>query len=190
MTVGDFSEVNLVISIIVLVISLIGLFIALINREEKIDEDTKEHIKQKLHKLYYPLRRILNQYDDISEQKLQNQTYYSNIRNDMQEIIQYSYLSSNALEEPLNSFISFFDKNAALMVKNAREQFEKQKKNGSEKIATEIGMRIYFADYLSKQNQIQSLTIPPAVEAEKAVQLYHEILEIIEQDIMIQRAHI
>lgn len=86
------------------------------------------------------------------------------------------------MDEPLNRFISVFDKNAALTVEKSREQFEKQKKNGSENIAMEIKISIEVAECLiGTRNTV--ITIPTEDEAKKAKKLYFEILEIINNDI-------
>jgi hypothetical protein len=95
---ATFEKANLIISILVLLISFIGLYFLLNDNEEKRNNDKNKSVEKKLQKLYYPLRKILNRYDDISEKKLRDETYYSSIKTDLQEIIPYSYLSSDTLD--------------------------------------------------------------------------------------------
>lgn len=180
--IDPFTKANLLVSVVVLVISGISLYFYITEYEEKINKDKRESIEQKLQKLYYPLRQILSKYDDISTDNLKNITYCSSIKNDIQKIINYSYLSSDKLYEPLNSFISVFDKNAALIVEKYRENSERQKKNGSEKIVRNSMINMAVLDALYNSHP-QDVTMPTETEAEKAKVLYFEILEIIKRDI-------
>ena len=151
---------------------------SLMNEIRKENKNKKDSIERKLQELYYPLRKVLNKYDNISKERLKDETYYFSFNNDLQEIIPYSYLSSDTLNEPLNHFISIFDKNAALVVEKSREQFDKQKKNCSEKISMEIKISIEIAECLIDKHKTV-ITIPTEDEAKKAKKLYYEILGII-----------
>ncbi|AKB80616.1 hypothetical protein MSBR3_0038 [Methanosarcina barkeri 3] len=82
----------------------------------------------------------------------------------------------------MNSFISVFDKNAALVVEKFRENSEKQKKNSSEKITKDFMINMAMLDALYNSHP-QAVTMPTETEAEKAKILYFEILEIIKRDI-------
>lgn len=180
--IDPFTKANLLVSVVVLFISSISLYFYITEYEEKRNKDKRESIEQKLQKLYYPLRQILSKYDDISTDNLRKDTCYYSIKNDIQKIIPYSHLSSDTLYEPLNSFISVFDKNAALIVEKFRESSEKQKKNGSEKIAKNFMINMAVLDALYNSHP-QAVTMPTETEAEEAKVLYFKILEIIKRDI-------
>lgn len=137
------------------------------------------HIERKLEFLYYPLKICLNRYSDI-EKNIKSADYVLNIKNDLCEIIPHMYLASNDLKNPLNRFISIFDKNGYLI----KEEINK-------KLGRAVGLATDESTIeTAKLHKAMLLTIDSSVwekidgyETKEVLDLYKQILSIIENDI-------
>lgn len=156
---------------------------SIVVHKNNMNQQKTEYIQQRLEKLYYPLKAVLDNYHDISVKNIMNMGYNSKIKDEMREIEPYLYLSSVSLSAPLNRFVSIFDKNVISIENQYRKDLKALKNNTSEGDVKNIETLEFVLDEHRNSIRREILLAPHKIEAEEAINLYSQILDILEEDI-------
>lgn len=152
------------------------------NNMVKLNSNAQEilYIQMRLEKLYYPLNNTLNRYQ-IDKKTSMTDDFISMFKSDLFQIMPYIYLSSDALYNDLDNFINIFIKNRVSITQEINEEIEKKKENKrlSEEEAGNLEMKAALLNALPAG----ALEKPVTSEIGQAINLYPEILRIIENDI-------
>lgn len=147
------------------------------------NQQKTEYIQQRLEKLYYPLKAVLDNYHDISVKNVMDVEYNSEIKDEMRGIEPYLYLSSVSLSAPLNRFIAIFNKNVVSLENQYHKDLKTLKNNTSEGDVKDIETLEFLLDEHRSNIRREILLAPHKIEAEEAINLYSQILGILEEDI-------